>query len=92
MPTQEVDHAGGRSTSLANTEGIAILPGRNGTSSRCIDDETRGLQHAMASSVFGHLLSLPTFPSVCDAIMAGTSKLVEIVFGCPDIPPDPVIQ
>jgi hypothetical protein len=26
--------------------------------------------------------------SVCDAMMAGTSKLVEIVFGCPGVPPD----
>jgi hypothetical protein len=26
--------------------------------------------------------------SVCDGVMAGTSKLVEIVFGCPGVPPD----
>ena len=29
--------------------------------------------------------------SVCDAVMAGTSKLVEIVFGCPCIAPSEVI-
>jgi len=29
--------------------------------------------------------------SVCDAVMAGTSKLVEIVFGCPGIAPSEVI-
>lgn len=29
--------------------------------------------------------------SVCDAVMAGSSKLVEIVFGCPNVPPPDII-
>jgi hypothetical protein len=30
--------------------------------------------------------------SLCDAIMAGTAKLVEIVFGCPGVPPPDIIK
>jgi hypothetical protein len=29
--------------------------------------------------------------SVCDAVMAGSSRLVEIVFGCPNVPPPDII-